>query len=100
MEGTLFRKHVKLMGASEKAEFAEGEAELNDEEQVYQAAYREAPTSVKLYIWINNNLTNPLMVQGGEILKRSKEAIYLGKDRVRSDIEYYMIDHYIVKKKF
>ena len=88
------------MGASEKAEFAEGEAELNDEEQVYQAAYREAPTSVKLYIWINNNLTNPLMVQGGEILKRSKEAIYLGKDRVRSDIEYYMIDHYIVKKKF
>lgn len=31
MEVSLFRKNVKLMGASEKAEYAEGEVELNDE---------------------------------------------------------------------
>lgn len=40
------------------------------------------------------------MVQGGKILQRSKEALYLGKERVRSDIEYYMVDHYRIKKRF
>ncbi len=61
-QAEIFRKSVQLIGASEKAEYEEAGVELENEEQVYQAALAAAPSSVRLYIWINKNLTNPLMV--------------------------------------
>ena len=97
LEAELFKKSVMLMGASEKAAHAEASVDLEDDEQVYHAAIAQAPSSVKLFIWINKNMTNPLMIQGGDILEKSRNLLYLGAEKVRSDIEYYMIDDYRAK---
>ena len=57
--------------AKKREEYSLDEIDISDDESIYQAAYAKAPNSVKVYIWIDKNLTNPLLLQSRDILLKS-----------------------------
>ena len=74
--------------------------DLADEEAVRNAALEEASAGVKFYVWMYSNLTNPLLLQKGELLKKSKESLYKGRLKALSELEYILMTHYRQKTIF